>query len=186
MDARVAVAAGDTGTATAAYRRSRQYVGSVRRVVRRMEDGMQRVPSGGTKRGTKGLAHMRLHVGGGARGDRQSVRLVEDDTVGGGVDGVPVVLGAVGDMLFVGSCTRLRTDEVQEEGAASVPIPGMFDRSRSNHHEQARRRGDDVDFRRDREDGSRGRGTRMVRGDDQGRRFRDKRYSVVIPSVGRP
>ena len=78
---------------------------------------------------------MRLHVGGGARGDRQSVRLVKDDTVGGGVDGVLVVLGAVGDMLFVGSRIRLRTDEVQEEGAASVLIPGMFNRSRSNYYE---------------------------------------------------
>ena len=70
------------------------------------------MPSRGTKRRTKGLAYIRLHVGGGVRGDRQSVRLVEDDTVGGGVDGVLVVLGAVGDMPFVGSRTRLRTDEV--------------------------------------------------------------------------
>ena len=116
MDVTAAVAAGDTGTATAAHRRSRQHVGSVYCVVRRMEDGVQRVPSKGTKRrtkrGTKGLAHMRLHVGRGVRGDRQGVRLVEDDTVGSSVDGVLVVLGAAGDMLFVGSRTRPRTDEV--------------------------------------------------------------------------
>ena len=115
------------------------------------------------------------------------MRLVKDDTVGGGVDSVLVVLGAVGDMLFVGSRTRPRADEVQEEWTASVPVPGMFDGSRSDRHEPARRRCRDVvDFRRDFEDGSRDGGTRMVRGDDQGRRFRDERYGVVVPLVGRP
>jgi hypothetical protein len=73
---------------------------------------VQRVPGKRTKRRAEGLAYMRLHVGGGVRADRQGVRLVEDDTVGGGVDSVLVVLGAIGDILFVGSCTRPQADKV--------------------------------------------------------------------------
>jgi hypothetical protein len=73
---------------------------------------VQCVPGERAKRRAEGLAHMRLHIGGGVRADRQGVRLVEDDKVGGGVDGVPVVLGAAGDMPFVGSRTRPRADEV--------------------------------------------------------------------------
>lgn len=100
------------------------------------------------------------------------------------MDGMPVVLGAAGDMPFVGSRTRPRADEVQEERAASVPVPGMFNGSRSDHYESARRRSHGVDFRRDRTDGSRCRGARMVRGDDQGRRVGDERDGVVVSSVG--
>lgn len=70
------------------------------------------MPGEQTEGRREGLAHMRLHVSRGVRADRQGVQLVKDNIVGGSVDSVLVVLSAIGDMLFVGSCTRLQADEV--------------------------------------------------------------------------
>jgi hypothetical protein len=70
------------------------------------------MPSEREERGTEGMAYMRLHIDRGSRGDRQGVQLVKAGALGGGVDGVSVVLGAAGDMPFVGGRTRPRADEV--------------------------------------------------------------------------
>jgi hypothetical protein len=88
--------------------------------------------------------------------------LVENNPVGGSIDGVPVVLGPTSDMLFVGGRTRPREDQVQEERAAEVSISRLFNRSGSDHHVSGRRRSHDIDIRRDREEGEKHRGAGMV------------------------
>lgn len=54
--------------------------------------------------------------------------------MGGGVDGVPRVLGTTSDMSFVGSHTRTRADGIQEEQAGEVSISGLFDGGGGDHH----------------------------------------------------
>ena len=93
------------------------------------------MPSQRTKRGrAKRVADMRMHVGGRPRADRQSMWVVERNKVAGSMDGMPNVLGTTGDMPFVGSDTRARADEIQEERAAEMSVPGWFDGSGGDHH----------------------------------------------------
>jgi hypothetical protein len=80
------------------------------------------------------LADMWMHVGGGARADRQGMQLVEGDTMGGSMDGVSSLLGTTSDMPFVGTRTRAWADRIQEERAAKVSVQGLFDGGGGDHH----------------------------------------------------
>ena len=70
------------------------------------------MPGQRTSGWAKGMANMWMCVDGRSRADRQSTFLVEQDPLGGSVDGVPAVLGPTSDMPFVGSRTRPRIEQV--------------------------------------------------------------------------
>jgi hypothetical protein len=61
------------------------------------------VPSEREKRRVEVVAHMQLCIGRGPQADRQGVRAVESGPLGGGMNGVSVVLGTAGNMAFMGS-----------------------------------------------------------------------------------
>jgi hypothetical protein len=65
-----------------------------------------------------------------------------------------------------------------------VLVQGLFDRGGGDHHVSRRRRGHDVDIRRDRENRGKHGGRRMVGHDDQRGWSRDERDGVVVLSVG--
>ena len=112
------------------------------------------------------------------------MQVVEQDPVGGRVDGVPVVLGPTSDMPFVGGRTRPREEQVQGERAAEVSISRLFDGSSGDHHVSRGRGSHEMDIRRDREEGQKHGGAGMVGGNDQGGRGRDERDGVVVSSMG--
>lgn len=102
-----------------------------------------------TSRWAEGMADMQMCVSRRSRGDRQGMRLVENDPVGGRMDSVPAVLGPTSDMPFVGSSTRPQEEQVREGWATEVSISGLFDGSSGNHHVPRWRRSHDIDIRQD-------------------------------------
>jgi hypothetical protein len=105
MDAGATRTRCDADTTTAPRLRIRQHVGAIGRFVRAMEGRLQLMSGQRTNRRAKGVAYMWMYVGGRWRANRQGMSLVENDSVGGSMDGMPVVLGPTSDMPFVGGRT---------------------------------------------------------------------------------